>query len=207
MELSLVLLEPGGDDLLRGLLYDGLSPEVYVDHLIRDYEDVYLDMRTQMGESADLPSAVLNWTYEETHKVSDHSRLQVISRQKEYYTGGAHGMREKDYFVIDLVDKKQIRLQDLFLDGTRAALKTRVEDALRAYSALEPGAPLSTGNYFKDSVEPSENFFLTPGGINFYWDPYEIAPYSAGAVKISIPYGDIQDLLNSRGKFLISQLK
>ncbi|MDR2069101.1 MAG: RsiV family protein [Spirochaetaceae bacterium] len=204
LELSLVLLDPAGDELLKSLLYEGLSPESYAAHLIQDYEDSYLDQREA---SAEKPSAALNWTYKEIHKVQAYSRLQVIGRLKEYYTGGAHGMREKDYFVVDLVEKKQIRLKDLFPEGTKEALKTRVEDALRVYSALEPGAPLSTGYYFNDSVEPSEDYFLTPEGIGFHWDPYEIAPYSVGAVKIIIPYKDIEDLLNSRGKFLISQLK
>ncbi|MFP3091458.1 RsiV family protein [Treponema sp. TIM-1] len=206
MELSLILLDPAGDELLKSLLYEGLSPEEYAAHLIRDYEDSYFDVRTQTEDPDIRSSAVLNWTYKELHKVQAYSRLQVIGRFKEYYTGGAHGMREKNYFVIDLVEKKQIRLKDLFLEGTKEALKTRVEDALRAYSSLEPGAPLSSGYYFNDSVEPSENFFLTTGGIGFYWDPYEIAPYSVGPVKIIIPYADIEDLLNPRGKFLISQL-
>ncbi|MDR2758277.1 MAG: RsiV family protein [Spirochaetaceae bacterium] len=208
LELSFILLDPAGDELLKSLLYEGLDPEVYVSRLIQNYEDLYLDTRTQLEGAADMPPpAVFDWNYREFHKAYDYSRLQVICRFKEYYTGGAHGMREKDYFVIDLVEKKQIQLEDLFLAGSQETLKTRVEDALRAYSALESGEPLSTGYYFNDSVEPSENFFLTAEGIGFQWNPYEIAPYSVGPVKIIIPYGDIEDLLNSRGKFLISQLK
>jgi hypothetical protein len=204
MELSLSLLDPGENTLLQDLLYGGLSPMEYADGLIQDYKDFYLELTAQ-GEVPELPSAVLDWTYEETHDFHTYSRLQVIDRLKEYYTGGAHGMQEKDYFVLDLNEKKQFHLADLFLEGTKGVLKTHIEDALRVYSELKPGAPLSSGYYFEDSVEPSENFFLNPQGIGFHWDPYEIAPYVVGPVEVIIPYGDMEDLFSPRGKLLISQ--
>jgi hypothetical protein len=115
-------------------------------------------------------------------------------------------MREKDYFVLDLAQRERVRLKDLFLEGSEGALKARMEDALRAYSGLESGAPLSTGYFFDDSVELPEDFFLTPSGIGFQWDPYEIAPYAVGPVEVIIPYGDIRNLCNARGKLLISRL-
>ena len=72
-------------------------------------------------------------------------------------------------------------------------------------SAEGATAPLSTGYYFEDSVESLENFYLTPRGIGFHWDHYEIAPYSVGPIEIVIPYEDVGELLNSQGKSLISQ--
>jgi hypothetical protein len=206
MAISLVLLDPAENTLLQQLLYDNVSPEDYAARLIRDYEDFYQEIITQEKNIPDLSSAVLDWTYQERHRVHAYSQLQVISRTKEYYTGGAHGMRETAYFVIDLAEKKQICLMDLFREGTEGALKICVEDTLRVYSELKPGDPLSTGYYFEDSVEPSENFYLTPQGIGFHWDPYDIAPYSVGPVEIIIPYGDVDALLSCRGKSLISPL-
>jgi hypothetical protein len=205
MEFSLTLLDPVGNELLQNLLYGDLEPGEYADRLIQDYRNFYLELTTQEGEPPELSSAVLDWTYEETHGIHTYAGLQVIDRVKEYYTGGAHGMREKNYYVLDLVEKEQIHLMDLFLQGTEAALKTHMEEALRAYSELAPGASLSTGYYFDDSVELSEDFFLTPQGLGFHWDPYEIAPYVVGPVEITIPYEDIEDLFNSRGKLLVSQ--
>jgi hypothetical protein len=202
IDVSLLLLEPAGNKLLQKILYEDLTPEEYTEHLIQNYKNSYEEFFDQEKDIPLLPVAALNWTYEETHGVHTYSQLQVIDRTKEYYTGGAHGMREKAYFVIDLAEKKQLYLKDLFLTE---ALKTRIEDALRSYSNLNAGEPLSAGYYFEDSVEPPENFYLTPQGIGFHWDPYEIAPYSVGPVEIHIPYGDAGELLNSRGKALIAQ--
>jgi hypothetical protein len=204
-EVSLLLLEPAGNKLLQKLLYEDLSPEEYTDRLIQNYKNSCQEILDQEKDIPDLPAAVLNWTYEETHGVHTYSQLQVIDRTKEYYTGGAHGMKEKAYFVIDLAEKKQIHLTDLFLKEAGGPLKTRIEDALRIYSNLEAGAPLSAGYYFQDSVELPENFYLTSRGIGFHWDPYEIAPYAVGPVEIVIPYGDVGEFLNSRGTSLIAQ--
>lgn len=204
MELSLILLDPAGDELLQGFLYDGAKPEDYVNDLIQTYTDFYREILAMRDEGEEPPAALLAWSHKESHRVHTYSRLQVIARTKEYYSGGAHGMREKNYWVIDLVEKKQIQLGDLFLEGTEAVLQTHIEDALRVYSDLEPGVPLSRGYYFNDSVEVGD-FFLTPQGIGFHWNPYEIAPYSVGPVKITLPYEEIGDLLSPRGKFLISQ--
>ncbi|MDR0688840.1 MAG: RsiV family protein [Spirochaetaceae bacterium] len=205
LDLSLLLLEPAGNKLLQKLLYGDLSPEEYTERLIQNYKNSYKEILNQEEAVPDLPAAVLDWTYEEIHGVHTYSHLQVIDRTREYYTGGAHGMREKAYFVIDLAEKKQIRLKDLFLKDAEGALKTRIEDALRIYSGLEAGVPLSTGDYFEDSVKSLENFYLTAQGIGFHWDPYEIAPYSVGPIEILIPYEEVGELLNSQGKSLISQ--
>jgi hypothetical protein len=204
MELSLSILDPKENTLLQNLLYGGLGPKEYADRLIQDYKDFYLELTAQ-EDISDLPSAVLDWAYAETHGFHTYSGLQVINRHKEYYTGGAHGMQEKDYFVLDLNEQEQLRLADLFLEDTKEILKIHVEDALRVYSELEPGSPLSSGYYFEDSVDPSEDFYLNPQGIGFHWDPYEIAPYVVGPVEVIIPYGDMGDLFSPRGKILISQ--
>jgi hypothetical protein len=205
LEVALLLLDPQENESLGALLYGGGSPREYADRVITEYKAMYLDLLSRAEDAPELPSAIMNWTYQEIHGVRTYSHVQVIDRLKEYYTGGAHGMREKDYFVLDLTRQEQLRLRDLFPEESDGALKARLEDALRVYSGLESGAPLSTGYFFNDSVELPENFFLSPSGIGFHWDPYEIAPYAVGPVEVTIPYGDIRNLCTVRGKLLISR--
>jgi hypothetical protein len=80
-----------------------------------------------------------------------------------------------------------------------------MEDALRDYSKLSPGEPLSAGYYFDNSVEVPANFFLGPEGVGFHWDPYEIAPYAVGPVEVVVPYNQLQGLLTPKGISLLSQ--
>ena len=42
---------------------------------------------------------------------------------------------------------------------------------------------------------PSKNFLLSPDGIKFYYNAYEIAPYAAGPTEITIPYESLKDIL------------
>ena len=51
-------------------------------------------------------------------------------------------------------------------------------------------------------LEPTENFYLTPQGITFYYNIYEIAPYVMGPTSITLPYERIQHLLNDENEFL-----
>jgi hypothetical protein len=44
-------------------------------------------------------------------------------------------------------------------------------------------------------VDPNDNFFITGGGIGFFYNPYEIAPYSSGSTEIFLPWEEILPLL------------
>jgi hypothetical protein len=212
LELSMTILDLAGegliqDPLLQELLYGGKKPQEYVDALILDYQNFYHEAYASLPkDSADLPPSMMEWSYGEIHRVQNNPPLIVVDRSKEYFTGGAHGMREREYFVVDSEEKQQLSLEDLFLESAKAPLKALVEDALRNYSKLSPGKPLSAGYYFDDSIEVSENFFLTPEGIGFHWNPYEIAPYSVGFIEVVVPYERLQGLLTPKGTALVSQL-
>jgi hypothetical protein len=59
--------------------------------------------------------------------------------------------------------------------------------------------PLSEGGFFEDSVDRLEDFFVSPQGLGFQWDPYEIAPYSTGIIEIIFPYDQIRGLFTELG--------
>ena len=40
-----------------------------------------------------------------------------------------------------------------------------------------------------------ETFFLTPEGLGFFWNPYEIGPYVMGVIEVVIPYEKLGDAL------------
>jgi hypothetical protein len=198
MTLSYTLLDTGISDqmrdLLRNLLYDGVGPEEYENILSAYYQ-------TQYAESAAFaapPRESMNWEYtEEILPQVLSPDIVVISRSRDYYLGGAHGMQEKAYFVITLRGPKQLKLADILRDGAGPELRARMEDALRGSRGLGRGEPLSEGGFFEDSAEIPDNFFLTREGLGFRWDPYEIAPYSMGPVEVTLPYETIKPLLSA----------
>jgi hypothetical protein len=149
----------------------------------------------------------MNWSYTETIRPETLTRsVAVINRTREYYLGGNHGMGEKKYFVIDLGENRQLRIGDLLREGAEPALASYAEEALRESVGLKTGEKLSAGGFFEDAVEIPDNFFLSPQGLGFRWDPYEIAPYVMGPMEVTIPPEKLQPLLNPRGLALLSSM-
>ncbi len=115
---------------------------------------------------------------------------QVISLvQRVYqYTGGAHGMTLQTAYTIDLVTGRNQFLADLFVSGSDYA--ERLSRIVRKVG-VDRKLPLWD---FK-GIGAHSTFFLSDEGLVLFFQPYEIAPYSEGIVKILVPYGNLADIL------------
>jgi hypothetical protein len=191
-------------DLIQNTVFNGLDSEAYGEKIIADYRSQYQDAGKQTLAEDLVPSESWNWEYSETVEGAEIllkrsllgiTNCLVISRSREYYLGGAHGMREKQYFLFDTAKIKKISLDDIIRKNARPALQHLAADKLRDLAGLEKDVPLSQGGFFTDLPEIPENFFLTPGGLGFHWDPYEIAPYVMGSIEVLIPYDELMDAL------------
>ena len=114
------------------------------------------------------------------------------------YTGGAHGNR---YLLIqnyDLQTGDAVSEQDLFIDDYYEPLKVLLLEALIAQTdEAETKKDLRRLGYSVADVVPNENFYVTPDGITYVYNPYEIAPYAMGCIQISIPWDSIRHLLRN----------
>ena len=54
------------------------------------------------------------------------------------------------------------------------------------------GEPITT----PDDIT-TENFYLSREGVTFYYNVYDITPYSMGPVKVTIPFPMLEHLLGS----------
>lgn len=109
-----------------------------------------------------------------------------------YAQGAAHpGV----YFLTvnyDLANGHQLALTDVFLPESsfleRIAEKCKAELTARDIAATLEGADPTLENY--------RNWNLTPEGLRITFDPYQVAAYAAGPQEITIPWAELQDLLN-----------
>jgi hypothetical protein len=210
LEISLSLLEsPKADrQFILDTIYEGLSTDEYGEKRLLGYDQMYGEMRFVVERIPDMSTLVLNWFYKESFSYNGgNSRLEVISREWEYYTGGAHGMRNRDYYVFSLGEKRQLSLSDIVQDEARPALDDLVEAALRKQMEIPDWIPLSERGFFEDSPNRLDDFFLTPQGLGFQWDPYEIAPYSMGIIEVVIPYDEAQGLFTPLGLSVIKDIR
>ena len=60
---------------------------------------------------------------------------------------------------------------------------------------LSEDESLIDAGLFENKIHPSDNFWISENGISFFYNPYDLAPYSMGSITISLKYADIQELL------------
>jgi hypothetical protein len=190
--------------LIQDVVFNGDDAETYGENLIADHRSQYQKEGQKAMIEAGFPSEIWNWEYNETiegfeiipeRTLAGITKCFVISRTRDYYLGGAHGLKEKQYFLFDMVKIKTISLDELIRENTYPTLQRLIAARLREQAGIKRNTPLSQGGFFTDMPELTENFFLTPEGIGFHWNPYEIAPYSMGSVEVVIPYDELIDVL------------
>ncbi len=112
------------------------------------------------------------------------------------FNGGAHGIGWTHYLNLDLETGKLLLLKDLlvpkFADRLNAIAAKIFFDIPQNEEMLDD----SEQSHFK----LNDNFAITPGGLIFTFQPYEIGPYSAGMPEVRIPYTEMEDLIPAGGK-------
>lgn len=117
------------------------------------------------------------------------------------YMGGAHGLNTRNYYNFDLKTGKIITEKDLFIDNYQTILaeliKKRIIEQSQEDKTNETEAIISLEDtdYWTDSIKANGNFYITDEGINYIFNPYEIAPYYMGISEVSLPYNRIINLL------------
>jgi hypothetical protein len=109
------------------------------------------------------------------------------------YTGGAHPNHGAGHVTFDLESGEELTLDDVLKPGWRDEVTRLAEKALREQHGLKPGDALNgEGPLFENVFELNDNWFLTPEGLGFCYDPYEIGPYAVGMIEPVIPFSQLK---------------
>jgi hypothetical protein len=120
-------------------------------------------------------------------------------------TGGAHGNLMTVAFNYDKDLNKILLTEDIFSDQAnylvqlsnlvKPLLKIELEKLqFQDDTWLETGAGALENNY--------KQFVFTKDGLTFFFDPYQVAPYAAGAQEITLPYQSLSSLLRPEYSYL-----
>ena len=128
----------------------------------------------------------------------DRGVLSLFGLQNSY-SGAAHGARSciavnYDLMTGDILTLGSIMHADAttedFIHLVNAELKNVAEEN-KLYDNYEEAVQLRLGG----DENLYEDFFFTPTGLNFFFSPYEIAPYTSGFITVEIPYNKLPGLI------------
>ena len=129
---------------------------------------------------------LFNSEYDSNIEVVARNKI-ITFRQSEYaYEGGAHGNTEIAFRSFSLQNGKELsnKIEDVF-DMSK---KDKILSLLS--QKLEP----QKNELFAESLplrEMSSLFFITRAGIVMMWQPYEIAPYASGFIRVVMSPEDL----------------
>lgn len=112
----------------------------------------------------------------------------VIEQFNYQYSGGAHGITNLSYIVLDLNTHQQVTLKQLFKDGIdyKAVINEQVKKVIQQRE--KEGEIFFTGSNGFESITEEQPFFINnKGELVIVFNVYEIAPYAAGPQYITIP--------------------
>ncbi len=150
------------------------------------FEQTALETRADSKMPEHLKNAL---TFRANYEVFRNDQQFVSVGQLVYqFTGGAHGMSSLTATTFRISSGRAISLADLFLPGSN--YRERLEGTVRRVGTAR-GLPLWGFNGVKENA----NYYLTDQGLVLFFQPYEIAPYSEGIVKIMVPYQELADVM------------
>lgn len=112
---------------------------------------------------------------------------------EQYTSGAAHGLYATTYVNYSLSRQAILKVSDLFRSGYEKELRKMLSDKLKENPEVTPG----------DSIGVPDNFCVTADGVTFLYGLYEIAPYSAGEIRVSFRPYELTDLLSPFGSQLL----
>ncbi len=124
------------------------------------------------------------------------SSLTTLEVGGDTYQGGAHGAAATFFINWDTKANKDLTLDDIFTAGYKDKLRVIAEGIFRKDEKLSPTASLANDYFFKDNkFALNDNFLISPVGLKFFYNSYEIKPYAGGTTTLIIPYPSIKSLL------------
>lgn len=207
IELVILLPEESGDpirsDSLRIIMLDTFDenqmhesdPDLMLSRIRDKFYTEYLTSNEMLVKS--FPDAgLLNWFMLKGIQIINN-REHVLSYCIFSYafTGGAHGLESREFHNFNLRTGKIIRLSDFLKPGYEKDLTVILTRKLHQNLKLQPNQKLSESGFFQDDIKPNQNFYVTPEGIGFYYNHYDISPYSNGPTDLFLKYSELKSLM------------
>ncbi len=158
--------------------------------LLKDYKEIAKEAQN----SEDRMSFQLDWfTLTQISVIYNKNGYVQLDDFEEGYTGGAHPNHSESNLIYDMKNQRMIRLSDITtMDSIH--LQKLIETQFRKDYGLSPTDSLNK-ILFDNYLPPTENFAFSQQGIQFIYNPYEVASYATGIIYVFIPYKKLEGTL------------
>ena len=129
-------------------------------------------------------------------------RFVTFDATSYIYQGGAHGMGVSRGVTFDAATGATIGW-DIFTPESKSKLEELVENAVCRQYFEVPDWKTYTEQWDQEFALPSLPPAFTKDGVTFYYTPYEIGPYSAGAPTCTVPYSEMVPLMTPAAAALV----
>jgi hypothetical protein len=116
----------------------------------------------------------------------------------DYPFGAAHGMPKKVFAHVDLENGAFYELKDLFKEGSPYVKE--ISDIIGEQIKNDPQYSYVFPDSYK-GIAPDQPFYVDENHLYIYFAPYEIGPYVAGFPTFTIPFTEIENIINKDGDF------
>lgn len=138
------------------------------------------------------------WFWEYHMKIfNETEKILTLTSQSFTFMGGAHPNTFTGYYNIDKQTGDTLGLRQLLVPGFETKLNELIDKKYRELRGLKPGDNLAEkGDLFDNKITFNYNIAVNKaGGLDFFYNAYEIAPYAAGPITISLTRDDLGDLI------------
>lgn len=177
--------------------YDGGAPLPNEDSVTAGFIEAY---RTFVSSAPGVPSS--GWSFSRRiEPLGDTLGVVSLAVTEEAFLGGAHPNSTTSFANFDAGSGRALKLSDLILDSGREQLDQVGERAFRRVRKIAPGIDLNAAGFWFDRGEfrLNENFAVTRTGMLFFFNAYEVGPYSFGATSLSLPWAEVMPLIRTDG--------
>lgn len=145
----------------------------------------------EMYEEEDYCKDLLQYNYIVEGFAMENGREDVLSYlvSTDCYLGGAHGLYVVQYYNFDTKNGKLLSIKDVVPTDKEKAVLTAMEKQLCEDWDAKDLAELqeNTGITMLGDLYLTNNFLLKKDSISFLFNQYDIAPYAAGLIDVTIP--------------------
>jgi hypothetical protein len=175
----------------------GRDVESFVEAELRQFKkDISFD-NFPLEEKNRIEQMGYKYTFDSNYKLYEGRGVSTVFLDFSTYTGGAHGghyLKSMNYND----DGQRITIGDMFMSETNYLTKLSETSRVKIKEKLEDGV----GAWADEGTAPTTDNFSTfytdmEGILHIVFQPYQVAPWAAGVVEISIDMkselGDIID--------------